>query len=194
MVTVVVSAGASAWMLEDCLASVRAQNYRDVELIVVDNGMTDRLLAVAHRYADGIERSIDDHDGLTMLGRGAVVVHLDADLVLEEAALADVVRELAEAPDLAATTTAELLLSAPAAVRHRLHRSRLRRGNPAPRTSAWAIRRQPIGESGDGGAGENGHLAEPDPGRPAGEPAPSRAVGSRLAGSWAALRAAAGAT
>lgn len=42
--------------LEDCLRSLRAQTFRDYELIVVDNGSTDRSLAIAQRYADHVLR------------------------------------------------------------------------------------------------------------------------------------------
>lgn len=54
VITVVVPVLNEENQLEDCLRSLRAQTFRDYELIVVDNGSTDRSVAIAQRYADRV--------------------------------------------------------------------------------------------------------------------------------------------
>ncbi|MCS7240703.1 MAG: glycosyltransferase family 2 protein [Candidatus Bipolaricaulota bacterium] len=54
VITVVVPVLNEEAHLEGCLRSLRAQTFRDYELVVVDNGSTDASVHIAQRYADRV--------------------------------------------------------------------------------------------------------------------------------------------
>src|SRR6266536_2455959 len=95
LATVVVPTKNTERTLERCLASVRAQTYPNVELIVVDNRSTDATMAIADKYADqavtgGPERSAQRNQGWR-IGQGRYLIFIDADMVLGENIVAEVV-------------------------------------------------------------------------------------------------------
>ena len=51
LVSVVVPAYNAAWSLDETLASVCAQTYRDIEVLVVDDGSTDSTAEVATAWS-----------------------------------------------------------------------------------------------------------------------------------------------
>ena len=55
-VSVIVATLNSERTLGDCLRSIKAQTYPDIELLVVDNFSSDRTLEVAMQYADKVEQ------------------------------------------------------------------------------------------------------------------------------------------
>lgn len=77
--------------LAEAIESVRAQDYADWELLLVDDGSTDESLGIAERYADGERIRILHHPGGANRGatvsrnlglggaRGELVAFLDAD-------------------------------------------------------------------------------------------------------------------
>jgi GT2 family glycosyltransferase len=86
LVSVVVPTRNSVRTIEACLRSVRAQTYRPLELIVVDNGSTDGTWTVAARHADlalrgGPERSAQRNLGIAHAA-GEWVLYVDADMEL----------------------------------------------------------------------------------------------------------------
>ncbi len=86
MVSVVVPTKEVAGPLAPCLASIKAQTYTPIELIVVDNGSTDGTVAVAEQHADlvlhaGPERSAQRNLGIER-SRGDWILWIDADMVL----------------------------------------------------------------------------------------------------------------
>jgi Glycosyl transferase family 2 len=86
LVSVVVPTRNSRRTIEACLRSVRAQTYRPLELIVVDNGSTDGTWTVAARQADlalrgGPERSAQRNLGIAHAA-GEWVLYVDADMEL----------------------------------------------------------------------------------------------------------------
>lgn len=86
LVTVVVPTRDNERTLAACLASVRAQDHPEVELLVVDNHSTDATPSIAQRYADrfvtaGPERSAQRNRGI-QLARGEWLLWLDSDMVL----------------------------------------------------------------------------------------------------------------
>jgi glycosyltransferase involved in cell wall biosynthesis len=112
IVSVVVPTKNCARTLAACLASIRAQTYPNVELIVVDNSSTDATLAIAKRYADqavtwGPERSAQRNHGWRIAG-GEHLVFIDADMVLSSTIAADVVEAFAADARLGALVIPEL--------------------------------------------------------------------------------------
>ena len=86
LVSVVVPTKDVGRTLAACLASVRAQTYPRLELVVVDNFSADSTFEVAQRYADvavqaGPERSAQRNLGVE-LASGEWVLYIDADMVL----------------------------------------------------------------------------------------------------------------
>ena len=51
-VSVIVPTFNRAWILKEAIDSVLAQNYRDFELIVIDDGSTDHTRDILHPYRD----------------------------------------------------------------------------------------------------------------------------------------------
>jgi glycosyltransferase involved in cell wall biosynthesis len=97
--------------LESCLASLRAQQGVDVEVIVVDNHSTDRTLAIAERHAHivetyGPERSAQRNRG-TAVSSGQVVVFVDSDMTFEPTVGADIVATLESRPEVSAVIIPE---------------------------------------------------------------------------------------
>jgi glycosyltransferase involved in cell wall biosynthesis len=87
LVSVVVATRNSERTLERCLASVRAQTHRDIELIVVDNRSSDRSVEIARRYTDrvsdaGPERCAQRNAGI-LASTGDFVLVVDSDMILE---------------------------------------------------------------------------------------------------------------
>lgn len=87
MVTVVVPAYNAERWLEDAYASLLAQRYADWELLIVNDGSTDRTSALARSFTDGRVRVIDQVNGGVSAARnrgieaasGAYIAFLDAD-------------------------------------------------------------------------------------------------------------------
>jgi len=83
-VSVVVCARNEAETIEDCLASLSASDYPDLEVIVSDDGSTDETAAFAARFAHRVLRL--EHGGLSRArnagvaaASGEIVAFLDAD-------------------------------------------------------------------------------------------------------------------
>lgn len=90
-VSVVVPTRNNERTIAACLASVRAQDYADVELIVVDNHSTDATQRIAQEYADrlevaGPERSAQRNAGIEVAS-GPWVIWLDSDMILPPGAV-----------------------------------------------------------------------------------------------------------
>jgi len=86
LVSVVVPTRNSARTLERCLESIRGQDHRPIELIIVDNASTDQTLEIARRYGDVVENF--GHERSAQRNRGAALAHghyllfVDSDMVL----------------------------------------------------------------------------------------------------------------
>jgi glycosyltransferase involved in cell wall biosynthesis len=72
--------------IEACLQSIRAQDYPRLEIIVIDNGSTDRTAEIARRYADLVEHSNEPLGAVRQrsieLSRGAILAMFDDDIIL----------------------------------------------------------------------------------------------------------------
>ena len=109
-VSVVVTTRNSADTLGDCLKSIRAQSYDDVELVVVDNGSTDGTKEIAGAFADlllaaGRERSAQRNRGVEA-SSGQYVLIIDSDMILLPQVVAQCVA-LAASGDVAAIVVPE---------------------------------------------------------------------------------------
>jgi glycosyltransferase involved in cell wall biosynthesis len=93
LVSVIVPTHNSARTLEACLESVRAQLYRPIELIVIDNESTDQTRQIASRLSDitesfGPERSAQRNRG-ALLARGNFLLFIDSDMTLTPRVIGD---------------------------------------------------------------------------------------------------------
>jgi len=95
-IIVVIPTKNSMKTLRPCLESIKNQNYRDYELIIVDGGSTDGTIELAGEYTDkvfvtGHGRSEARNFGFSM-AKGDVFISIDSDMILEPG----VFREAAE--------------------------------------------------------------------------------------------------
>jgi glycosyltransferase involved in cell wall biosynthesis len=86
LVTVIVPTRNSERFLARCLTSIRNQTYRNIELIVVDNGSTDATVTIAQDYADAVmtagpERSAQVNRAAEA-ARGRFIYRVDSDFEL----------------------------------------------------------------------------------------------------------------
>lgn len=73
--------------IRNCLASIKAQTWPQIEVIVVDNNSSDNTKAIAHEYTDmvfnkGPERSAQRNYGMIEKAKGEYVTYIDADMIL----------------------------------------------------------------------------------------------------------------
>jgi len=86
LVSIVVPTRNSAETLPLCLASIRRQTYRNIEVIVVDSYSTDNTVEIAKRFGAKViqvagERARAKNVGLR-LAKGKYVLFIDSDMVL----------------------------------------------------------------------------------------------------------------
>ena len=105
VVSVVIPCFNHARFLADALASVRAQTWPQVEVIVVDDGSTDDPASVARAYPD-VRLMRQRNRGLSaarnagwQASRGEITIFLDADDVLHPGAAAAAVAQFAAHPE-----------------------------------------------------------------------------------------------
>lgn len=87
LVSVIVPTKNSSKFLEACLQSIKAQTYKNIEIIVVDNFSTDDTQEIARKYTDkvcsqGPERSAQVNYGVEQAS-GEYVYKVDSDFVLD---------------------------------------------------------------------------------------------------------------
>jgi len=54
LVSIIIPTYNSARTLEQCLISIVAQDYKDIEIIVVDNNSTDTTKEIAQKYTQNV--------------------------------------------------------------------------------------------------------------------------------------------
>lgn len=87
LVSIIIPTKNSENTIDDCLASVRKQSYRNVEVIVVDNYSRDKTLDIARKYGarvylKGPERGAQVNFGVST-AKGQYAYRVDSDFVLE---------------------------------------------------------------------------------------------------------------
>ena len=86
---------------EKCLESVKAQTYRNIEIVVVDGGSKDDTVKLAKKFGGrvfkliGKGRSAQKNKGAKM-ARGKYIYFIDDDVVLDKTIVYSAVRELKE--------------------------------------------------------------------------------------------------
>jgi glycosyltransferase involved in cell wall biosynthesis len=103
LVSVIIACKNTAKYFEQCLQSVRAQTYKHIEVIVVDNFSTDGTFDIAKRYADAVyqkgpERSTQFNYGFSQ-SQGALIYRIGPDYVLESDLIEKCVAKIAEGYD-----------------------------------------------------------------------------------------------
>ncbi len=100
LVSVIIACKNTADHFEQCLKSVRAQTYKNIEIIVVDNFSTDGTFETAKRYADevyqiGPERSTQFNFGFRH-STGEYTYRIGPDYVLEPDLVEKCVNKISE--------------------------------------------------------------------------------------------------
>jgi glycosyltransferase involved in cell wall biosynthesis len=103
LVSVIVTTKNNQATLDACLASIAAQTYAPIELIVVDNDSTDGTRAIAQHYTENVyiktpERSIQRNFGVERAS-GVFVAIIDSDMELEREVIEDCVLAIQSEPD-----------------------------------------------------------------------------------------------
>ena len=98
LVSIIVPTYNSQNTLEKCLNSIRNQTHRNIEMIIVDNGSTDRTVEIAHQYGAkvhiliGVERSKQINYGVKM-AQGKYVYRVDSDFILDSTIVEEATRK-----------------------------------------------------------------------------------------------------
>lgn len=87
LVSVVITTKNEENNIANCLKSIKAQSYKNIETIVVDNFSSDRTLEISKKYTEkialfGPERSAQRNHGMINMSAGEYVIYVDADMLL----------------------------------------------------------------------------------------------------------------
>lgn len=101
LVSVIVPTKNSGQFLHACLQSIEAQNYPNIEIIVVDNFSSDDTQSIAKRhstkfYTKGPERSAQRNYGVSKAS-GEFVAIIDSDMELNHTVISECVRVMRQA-------------------------------------------------------------------------------------------------
>lgn len=103
LVSVIIPTKNSSEFLEACLASIKKQTYKRVEIIVVDNNSTDKTKEIAEKIVDkfitvGTNKSFAGRFSATYqrnLGvkksKGEIIYYFDADMVMQDSVIQECV-------------------------------------------------------------------------------------------------------
>lgn len=97
LVSIVVPSMNSGKYIKQCLESIKDQTYKNIEIIVVDNGSKDNTRDIAKKYTKNVfihgpERSAQINFGATK-AKGKYIYRVDADFVLEKDVVSQCVKK-----------------------------------------------------------------------------------------------------
>ena len=97
LVSVVITTRNEEKHIENCLKSIKNQDYENIEVIVVDNHSTDNTRHIAKKhtqfvYIKGPERSAQRNFGMIEKSRGKYLMYLDADMTLSPTVISDALK------------------------------------------------------------------------------------------------------
>jgi len=87
LVSIVINTKNEEKNIQNCLDSIKSQDYKEIEIIVVDNNSADKTKEISKKYTKkifniGPERSVQKNYGILKIARGKYVMHIDADMIL----------------------------------------------------------------------------------------------------------------
>lgn len=102
LVSVIVPTKNSVEFLEACLESIKNQNYKNIEIIVVDNNSKDNTKKIALKYTKkvfekGPERSIQRNFGANK-AKGKYILFIDSDMTVERKVIQECVEKFEKYP------------------------------------------------------------------------------------------------
>ncbi len=109
-ISVIVPAYNAEKTLADCLSAIRASDWKDYELIVIDDGSSDGTNEIASRFADRVVRHPVNQgrprvrNAASAIGRGEIIVNIDSDVIIRPDALARINELFQNDKDIAAAT------------------------------------------------------------------------------------------
>lgn len=106
MISIVITTKNESKHLPKLLESIMCESYKNYEVIVVDNGSTDKTKDIAKKakskvFKKGPERSVQRNYGVEK-SKGEYVLILDADMTLDKNVLADCVNQVKKDPKIGA--------------------------------------------------------------------------------------------
>lgn len=101
LVSIIVTTKNEQTVIEDLLRSLKAQTYKNIEIVVVDNNSTDKTKKISKKYTKlifnkGPERSAQRNYGVEK-SSGEYVVILDADMQLKTKVIEEGVEQMKDA-------------------------------------------------------------------------------------------------
>jgi glycosyltransferase involved in cell wall biosynthesis len=104
-VSIIIPTKNNAATLKDCLKSIINQDYKNIEILVIDNQSDDQTQSIAKHYTEkifnqGSERSAQRNFGAKK-AKGEFLLFIDADMILERSVIAACVKKIIAEPNLA---------------------------------------------------------------------------------------------
>jgi len=101
LVSVVITTKDEEKNIRNCLESIQAQTWANIEIIVVDNESSDKTQSIANEYTDkvftkGPERSAQRNYGMFEKASGDYVIYIDADMILSPILIESSVKYISE--------------------------------------------------------------------------------------------------
>lgn len=106
LISIIIPTYQHAATLAGCIDSILDQTYKEIEIIVVDDGSTDETASVLEKYSDKIKVIRQENRGSNPTrnrgfaeSMGELVIFCDADVLMEREMLEKMVRVLNEHPE-----------------------------------------------------------------------------------------------